>query len=171
MDAATRRAVRRRAGNRCEYCRVRQEHDPLFTFHIEHITPRQHGGEDVLSNLAFACYFCNRHKGPNLSALDPETGRRTRLFDPRRDDWVEHFRVAGAVIVGRTPVGRGTVRLLKMNATVRLDLRTELFAAARWSSRRPADGSVGVSARCRAAVKTSTGSAQSQRADLGELHH
>lgn len=132
MDAATRRAVRERAGNLCEYCRVRQEDDPLFTFHVEHIVPRQHDGSDVTMNLALACYHCNRHKGPNLTALDPETSQTTRLFDPRRQIWEQHFRAVGAVIAGRTPVGRATVRLLKMNAAIRLDLRTELLARTRW---------------------------------------
>src|SRR5258708_7119025 len=71
-------------------------------------------------------------KGPNLAATDPESGRVTRLFDPRRDDWATVFHVFGAVIAGRTPTGRATVRLLKMNAPNRLDLRTELIARSRW---------------------------------------
>jgi hypothetical protein len=54
MDAARRELVRDRAGNRCEYCRVRQEDDALFTFHTEHIVARQHGGLDDDSNLALA---------------------------------------------------------------------------------------------------------------------
>jgi hypothetical protein len=37
MDAATQEAVRRRAGHRCEYCRVHQFDDPLFPFHVEHM--------------------------------------------------------------------------------------------------------------------------------------
>jgi hypothetical protein len=132
MDAALRRLVRERATDRCEYCRVRQEDDALFSFHIEHIIARQHGGLDDEANLALACYHCNRHKGPNLAALDPETNQMTRLFDPRRDIWDEHFRIVGAVITGRTPVGRATGRLLKMNANIRLDLRTELLGIGRW---------------------------------------
>jgi hypothetical protein len=132
MDAARRRRIRQRAGNCCEYCRVRQEDDAFFSFHTEHILPRQHGGTDDLANLALACYHCNRHKGPNLAALDPQTGQMTRLFNPRSDSWQEHFQVVGAVIAGRTPVGRATSSLFKMNAASRLDLRTELVARSRW---------------------------------------
>jgi len=66
MDAATRRLVRHRAGNRCEYCGLQQDAVPVVTFHIEHIIPNQHGGTDDPSNLAFACFHCNQHKGPNL---------------------------------------------------------------------------------------------------------
>ena len=72
MDAALRRQVRQRAHDRCEYCLTRQEDDPLFPFHIEHIRPRQHEGSDDLQNLALACYHCNRHKGPNLTAIDAD---------------------------------------------------------------------------------------------------
>src|ERR1035437_6502928 len=56
-------AVRRRAGNRCEYCRLPQGAFPRG-FHIEHIVARQHGGPTRLDNLAFACWSCNLKKGP-----------------------------------------------------------------------------------------------------------
>jgi HNH endonuclease len=45
--------VEQRAGNRCEYCLLRQEHSEL-TQHIEHIVARQHGGRDDVDNLALA---------------------------------------------------------------------------------------------------------------------
>jgi hypothetical protein len=87
MDASLRRVVRQRAENRCEYCRIHQADDPFYSFHIEHIQPRQHGGSDHQDNLALACYHCNRHKGPNLTGIDPEFGQIVRLFDPRRNLW------------------------------------------------------------------------------------
>jgi HNH endonuclease len=59
MDAAVRARVLRRAGNRCEYCLLRQEQLPFSTFHIEHIIPRKHGGDDEPANLALACDRCN----------------------------------------------------------------------------------------------------------------
>jgi hypothetical protein len=30
-------------------------------------------------NLAFACYHCNLHKGPNLSGIDQDSGALVRL--------------------------------------------------------------------------------------------
>jgi 5-methylcytosine-specific restriction endonuclease McrA len=132
MDASLRRRVREQAGHRCEYCRVHQEDDPLFSFHIDHLQPRQHGGGDELGNLALARYHCNRHKGPNLTAIDPDSGKTTRLFNPRRDSWNAAFQVNGAAIIGRTPIGPATVRLLQMNRAGRLDLRAELAPKQRW---------------------------------------
>ena len=73
MDAATGRLIRERANDRCEYCRARQS-DENFPFEIEHVIARQHGGDDTPANLALACMSCNRHKGPNLAGVDPETG-------------------------------------------------------------------------------------------------
>jgi predicted restriction endonuclease len=56
MQEAVRSVVRERARHRCEYCGILQVHVPLATFHIDHITPRQHGGTDDPANLALACY-------------------------------------------------------------------------------------------------------------------
>ncbi len=128
MDAELRRFVRHRAGNRCEYCRLRQEHDPFHSLHIEHTIPRQHRGTDDASNLALACHQCNLHKGTNLSSFDPDTDENVRLFNPRRDRWVDHFKLDGAVIVGLTPVGRTTAWLLQMNSEERLEWRRVLLA-------------------------------------------
>ena len=125
MEAATTGQVRTRAGERCEYCRIHQRHY-LLTFHIEHIVARQHGGSDDAANLALACHFCNRQKGPNLAGLDPDTGRLTRLFHPRTDVWSTHFQSDAGHIRGQTPVGRTTGRVLNMNQPERVRLRITL---------------------------------------------
>ena len=127
MDAATRDFVRQRAGNRCEYCLLRQDHSQL-THHIEHIVARQHGGRDDVDNLALACHRCNLRKGPNLTGVDPVSGELVALFHPRRERWAEHFLLRGAHIQGTTPVGRATVYVLGMNDARRLELRSELRA-------------------------------------------
>lgn len=79
MDAATAQRIRHIAGNRCEYCRLPQQHSAL-QFHIEHIIARQHGGKEEFENLALACPECNLLKGPNLTSRDPDTGQITRLI-------------------------------------------------------------------------------------------
>ena len=127
MDPHVRELVVRRAGNRCEYCRIPQALLPFHTFHIEHVVARQHGGTDDPSNLCLACDRCNAHKGPNLSSIDPETNQVVKLFHPRHQPWQEHFTFRGAEILGFTPTGRATVRLLRMNDDRRLVLRAELI--------------------------------------------
>jgi len=126
MDEAVRQLVRTRAGDRCEYCRLPQHAGALIRFHVEHIRPKQHGGNSDASNLALACPNCNWNKGPNLSAVDPESGSVVLLFHPRVDTWDQHFAAANLQIVGLTPTGRATVSLMRMNAPDRIEVRHEL---------------------------------------------
>lgn len=128
MNASKRRRVRQRAGDRCEYCRLLQEYEPFYRFHVEHVIARQHGGSDATTNLALACHHCNHHKGTNLSGIDPRTAGIVPLFHPRRQNWRRHFRLSGARIVGRTACGRATVFVLAMNARDRRELRMEMIA-------------------------------------------
>jgi 5-methylcytosine-specific restriction endonuclease McrA len=111
MDAATERLVRKRAAARCEYCRLPQQWSRV-PFEIDHIIPLKHRGRTVAGNLAVACYYCNVYKGPNLSGLDPVTGKLTRLNHPRRHRWQYHFRFDGSTLAGRTAIGRTTVYVL-----------------------------------------------------------
>lgn len=88
MDETTRRSVRQRAADTCEYCGLKQYDQPAFRLHV---VPRKHGGTDELKNLALACRHCNLHKSSNLSGIDEVTGEVVRLFHPRRDIWSEHL--------------------------------------------------------------------------------
>jgi hypothetical protein len=51
-----------------------------------------------------------------------------RLFNPRRDRWADHFEWIGAILHGRTPVGRATVELLAINHPDYIVLRETLRA-------------------------------------------
>src|SRR5947208_2378937 len=132
MTARQRAAVRARAGARCEYCRLPDLAMELEDFHVEHVIARKHGGKSRMQNLAWACVFCNLYKGPNLASFDPDTGELTRLFNPRLDQWQEHFRIEGALIVGLTPMGRTTCWLLEMNSEILTSLRASLMREERW---------------------------------------
>jgi hypothetical protein len=116
----------RRAGNRCEYCRIPHPRYRL-PFQIDHIIARQHGGATEIGNLALACLHCNRFKGPNIAGIDPESGKLVRLFHPRTDVWDEHFGFEAALIAGKTPIGRATVHVLAMNAPDLLLVRLEVI--------------------------------------------
>ena len=122
MPEALRRMTRERAGERCEYCRLPQIVSVL-SFHIEHIIPRQHGGETRAENLALSCPHCNLRKGPNLTGIDPDSGEVCRLFHPRRDSWDVHFRREGVRIAGLTDAGRTTAWVLDFNTEDQLRLR------------------------------------------------
>lgn len=126
IGPATRKRIRERAEGRCEYCRIRQDDEPFITYQIEHVIPKQHGGSDDEENLALACPQCNLHKGPNLAGIDAETGAIEPLFNPRLQGWDEHFEARGPHLLGKTPTGRVTVRVLAMNDDARLDVRREV---------------------------------------------
>ncbi|MCF7961195.1 MAG: HNH endonuclease [Pirellula sp.] len=129
MDATTKNLVRQRAGDCCEYCHLPQDATPFITFHIEHVIAKQHTPDDDnlddLKRLALACDRCNLFKGPNLSSIDPNSGEIVNLFNPRTDNWNDHFATRDAKIVGLTPMGRATARLLNMNDSRRVDLREQ----------------------------------------------
>ena len=50
MDARLRQLTRQRADNRCEYCGLGQDQEPL-TFHVEHIIPLRFGRANTQSRL------------------------------------------------------------------------------------------------------------------------
>jgi len=106
--------VWRRARSRCEYCRIpAAQTEQVLTF--DHIIAVQHHGATVASNLALACFPCNRQKGPNLAGIDPVHGKLSPLFHPRRHRWDRHFRWQGARLFGKTAIGRVTIYVLDIN--------------------------------------------------------
>ncbi|MGH2583804.1 MAG: HNH endonuclease [Dehalococcoidia bacterium] len=130
------RAVRERiwaaAKGRCGYCLSREIVSGL-PLQIEHIVPLGRGGTTVEDNLWLACGSCNAHKGTRIFGVDPLTGAGVRLFDPRRQIWVEHFAwtAGGTVIEGISPTGRATTVTLHLNRELLVDAR-RVWAAAGW---------------------------------------
>lgn len=127
-----REEVRRRAGERCEYCRF-PENLVYFSHQIDHIIPHGHGGSDRLINLAWACFRCNNNKGTNIATVDIPSGQKVWLFNPREQEWDAYFEVDDAgIILGKTPEGRATVRLLDMNHAEYVSWRRYLMKKNRW---------------------------------------
>lgn len=114
IPKALKQLIRERAIQHCEYCGVHED-DCVLLHRLDHIVARKHGGETVLENMAWSCFWCNSHKGTDLTSIDPDNGRIVRLFHPRRDDWDEHFQVRAGRIFPLTAIGRVTVRLLQFN--------------------------------------------------------
>jgi len=103
LSKTIRKLVASRANFRCEYCK-KPEIIANFSFHLEHIIGRQHGGTDNLSNLAYACSWCNWKKGPNIATRLSEKSKLLPLFNPRT-----------GLIIGKTDMAKGTIKLLSMN--------------------------------------------------------
>jgi 5-methylcytosine-specific restriction endonuclease McrA len=96
IPAELRTFVVQRATFRCEYCLIHQD-DAAFSHEVDHVISRQHGGQTIESNLAFACMVCNRYKGANIASV-ADAGSLVRLFNPRESTWAKHFRLNGAII-------------------------------------------------------------------------
>jgi len=106
ISAALRRQVALRADLRCEYCQLDEE-DTVFGCQVDHIISEKHGGLTNFDNLAYACVYCNQHKGSDIASLAYD-GTLVRLFNPRTDDWNAHFAVVGLLLQARTPIAEAT---------------------------------------------------------------
>lgn len=125
-----RASVAEEAGNRCGYCLTRQEYVP-WPLEIEHINPIARGGGNERENLWLACRSCNSYKGAQVEGIDPFSGDRVSLFNPRQQQWREHFawNERGDLIIGLTPIGRATIFTLQMNNLVAVTVRRNWIAA------------------------------------------
>jgi hypothetical protein len=110
-----RQQVIERARERCEYCQTQQI--IVVAMEIDHIIPESAGGETNLDNLCLACIGCNGFKLDFQIGIDPDTEKEAPLFNPRTQNWHEHFKWNGdgLKIIGLTATGRATVVRLRMN--------------------------------------------------------
>jgi len=116
--------VRQRAKYLCEYCHTCEQWQ-YVKFTIDHVIPLNQGGENNLDNLALACFHCNRQKSDKITAIDPETYEETPLFNPRQDDWKEHFIWSKdkLYVIGLTVKGRATITALGFNRSRVINIR------------------------------------------------
>jgi HNH endonuclease len=124
ISESTRRLVEERADKRCEYCLIYEE-DTYIGCEIDHIISIKHGGKNNDSNLAFSCFPCNRFKGTDIASFTTK-GILSRFFNPRIDNWTEHFKIQGNMILGISDIGEVTVKILKFNEEERLEEREYL---------------------------------------------
>ena len=128
MAKSRRQRVIDRARGCCEYCQMPDEYD-VRTFQVDHIRSKKHRGPTVLSNLCYSCLPCNSYKGSDVSGYDPESGELVPLFNPRAQDWCEHFEWNGPVLTGKSRTGRATITLLRINDADRVAHRRMLMVA------------------------------------------
>ena len=108
--------VRKDAKRRCGYCLTQRKliGQPMT---MEHLVPESKGGTTTRDNLWLACRRCNQYRGSTTHAIDPLTGNKVPLFNPRKQTWSAHFVWSSdfSKIIGLTSVGRATVEVLHLN--------------------------------------------------------
>ncbi len=132
IPVALRKKIREEARVRCGYC-LCSEVLVGMTMEFEHLLPLASGGQTTEENLWLSCRRCNEAKGKQTEAVDTETSNTVALFNPREQQWEEHFRWnnEGTEIIGETATGRATVSALKLNNAVIVVTR-RLWVSAGW---------------------------------------
>ena len=128
-----RQRVAERADFLCEYCLIAEE-DTFYGCEVEHIISLKHGGSSELENLAYACAFCNRHKGSDIGSISA-SGELSRFFNPRTDRWADHFRLNVIIIKSLIIIGEVTARVLQFNHPDQLLERRTLSVVGRYPNR------------------------------------
>jgi hypothetical protein len=127
VSKSSKKKVGIRAGFKCEYCRL-SETVSYYTFHSDHIRSTKHGGLSILTNLAYCCPDCNFFKGSDLGTFVYDDEQLIRFFNPRKDNWDDHFDIQNGSIYGKTEIGIATERILQFNNIDRLIFRQQLIA-------------------------------------------
>jgi hypothetical protein len=75
------------------------------------------GGSNNEDNLALACRRCNEIRYNFTTGIDPITQAKMPLFNPRQQQWSEHFIWSADALrlIGVTAIGRATCNRLDLN--------------------------------------------------------
>jgi hypothetical protein len=113
---ALRAKVAAQARFRCGYC-LTSEAIVGTPMELDHLIPESLGRESAEENLWLVCSLGNDAKGCRIASEDAMTGEVVRLFNPRHQDWHEHFRWSddGSLIIVLTTTGRATAMALRLN--------------------------------------------------------
>ena len=84
LGAVVTRGIHERDNHRCMYCGKTAKRSGAH-LHLDHLTPRSHGGADVATNLVLACRTCNSiRKDLTLTQWAAYAAETLRLtIDPR----------------------------------------------------------------------------------------
>jgi hypothetical protein len=101
-----------------------------YRLEVEHLRPSSKGGEDNRENLWLSCHKCNKVRSNRVNLTDPLSGKEVAIFNPRSDNWHEHFawETNGPRIIGLTVRGRATVDGLRLNDDYHLTARKAWMA-------------------------------------------
>ncbi|MBK8146839.1 MAG: HNH endonuclease [Acidobacteria bacterium] len=87
--------------------------------------PLSIGGSDDEANLWLLCPSCNLAKGKHSEGQDELTDKIVPFVNPRTQSWNEHFEWSSDAlsIMGKSAVGRVTVRIAKLNSDLHRRVR------------------------------------------------
>lgn len=125
IPAKVKNDVALRANYKCEYCLL-PEKVSFYNFHIDHIRSIKHGGSSETENLAYCCPDCNYFKGTDIASFS-KSEELIRFFNPRIEEWNEHFEILDGMVLGKTNIGNVTEQIFKFNDIDRLIFRLELI--------------------------------------------
>lgn len=131
VPESVRRTVRQRANQRCEYC-LKPDIVSTVPYHVDHIRSTKHGGSSEVQNLAWACFECNICKGSDIGSFDDVTEEFVPFFNPRRQQWEDHFETDAVYIRGKTAIGRVTVNIFQLNHEDQIAVRQDLMDENSW---------------------------------------
>lgn len=116
--------VRKRAKYLCEYCHASEKWQ-YVPFTVDHVIPLSRKGTNTIDNLALACFHCNRRKSNKITGIDPELNQEVPLFNPRKQQWNDHFIWSsnGLFILGLTSIGKATANTLTLNRERVINIR------------------------------------------------
>lgn len=122
--------IRELARNRCGYCLSHQDY-VWDILEIDHIFPLSKGGKDNEQNLWLICATCNAAKYDKTHAFDIRTQTTAPIFNPRTQNWNEHFEWSknGTKVIGKTAIGRATVTTLNLNRERFIKVRKNWISA------------------------------------------
>ena len=132
INTELRQTIANRAKQLREYCLI-AEANTFYGCEVDHIISVKHGGSSDADNLAYACALCNRAKGSDIGSISA-SGEFTRFFNPRIDQWSEHFRLDGSLIQPLTTIGEVTTRIFGFNDSARLHERDEMIRFGKYPS-------------------------------------
>jgi len=127
ISTGLKKQVAERALFCCEYFKL-NEAVSFYSYHIDHIKSIKHRGLSVFQNLAYACPDCNFYKGSDLGTFVEDDEHLTRFFNPRIDEWHDHFEIQDGYIQSKTSIGEATALIFRFNDPDRLIFRKELSA-------------------------------------------
>ena len=71
--------------------------------------------------------ICNFNKGSDIGTILENRNKFTQFFNPRIDDFKEHFEVKEGFFHAKTEIAEGTIKILDLNNINRLLERKDLI--------------------------------------------